>query len=374
MGYSKGVRANGEFFINSAMPVLPTPTYEYIGRFHGTAYNDGTGGYGNEMSPMSAIWDHNLGTPASASITGWAMTRSTTPAGIKFDYGATQNFPVDVKYGVNGFYSNGNLKIYADGLLQVSRDFNKVTTYQDEQHTLTVSNFRTLKFVLSGEIAGLGPHPNFKIYEIYPKDNLEGQTGTIAKKEHCDFDWGKTAEFAGASCADLESKGVSHTGMYLIKKQYHTLPIPKFHYDAKFYGYEIYHVWDKELSTDFSAMSHGGSEPNGITFDYGAKQNFPVTVRYGVNASPEGVLKVYVDGVLKETRPFPMVSDYPTHLHQDTYENFQTIKFELTGKDGVYPAPALKIFEIFPEHNLGGKTGTSIVNTLCTYVAEEATR
>ena len=26
--------------------------------------------------------------------------------------------------------------------------------------------------------------------------------------------------------------------------------------------------------------------------------------------------------VLKETRPFPMVSDCPTHLHQDTYENF----------------------------------------------------
>jgi hypothetical protein len=295
------------------------------------------------------------------------MTRSTVPAGIKFDYHATQKFPVTIKYGVNGFHADGNLKIYADGLLKVSRDFNKVTTYTPTVHEVTISNFRTIKFILSGAVAGLGPHPNFKIYEIYPKDNLEGQTGIIAKREHCDFDWGKTAEFAGESCADLKSKGVAHSGFYQVKQQYHTLPIPNYHYFGRFFGYEIYHVWDKELSTDFSATADSGK--GGIVFNYGAKQNFPVTVRYGVNASPGGKVKVWVDGVLKQDRPFPYVSDYPTHLHEDTYENFQEIKFELEGQNGVYPAPTLKIFEIYPKHNIEGKTGTSIVNKLCTYPA-----
>ena len=40
--YSKGVRKSGDFYLKSAMPTLPIPTYDYIGRFHGTAFSDGS--------------------------------------------------------------------------------------------------------------------------------------------------------------------------------------------------------------------------------------------------------------------------------------------------------------------------------------------
>jgi hypothetical protein len=42
--------------------------------------------------------------------------------------------------------------------------------------------------MLHGEVGGLGPHPNFKIYEIYPKTNLAGATGSVAKKEFCSIE------------------------------------------------------------------------------------------------------------------------------------------------------------------------------------------
>ena len=166
--------------------MLPTPTYSYIGRFHGSAFADGTGGYGNHMRPIYAIWDHDLSTAASASISGWSVTKSTSPAGIQFNYGAKQNFPAVIKYGVNGYHSPGTLKIYVDGLLQVTRDFPLVRSYDDVQkYTLTVNHFQTIKFMLHGDVSGLGPHPNFKIYEIYPAHNLAGASGFTADQKYC---------------------------------------------------------------------------------------------------------------------------------------------------------------------------------------------
>lgn len=168
--------------------MLPIPTYKYIGRFHGSANADGTGGYGNHMRPIYAVWDHDTSTAASASISGWALTQSTIPAGIEFNYGAKQNFDTVIKYGVNGYHSDGNLKIYVDGVLKVDRDFAARTDYVPEVFQFEAKHFQTVKFMLHGEVGGLGPHPNFKIYEIYPKTNLAGATGSVAKKEFCSIE------------------------------------------------------------------------------------------------------------------------------------------------------------------------------------------
>ena len=80
-----------------------------------------------------------------------------------------------------------NLKIYVDGVLNVDRDFAARTDYVPEVFQFEAKHFQTVKFMLHGEVAGLGPHPNFKIYEIYPKTNLAA-TGSVAKKEFCSIE------------------------------------------------------------------------------------------------------------------------------------------------------------------------------------------
>ena len=90
-------------------------------------------------------------------------------------------------------------------------------------------------------------------------------------------------------------------------------------------------------------------------------------MRYGVNTSPGATVRVLVDGKEKVTRNFPTQSDYPFHLHDEEYSNFQTITFELDGKANAWPAPTLKVFEIYPKGNLQGKTGVEVVNKMCDF-------
>merc|ERR1712072_529490 len=97
------------------------------------------------------------------------------------------------------------------------------------------------------------------------------------------------------------------------------LPVPTYQYAGAFFGYEVYHVWDKILASSFHATTTGSS--GSITFDYKALQNFPISVRYGVNQSPNAKVSIYTDDgsgtmVLAPNYPrnFPTVSDYPYHL------------------------------------------------------------
>lgn len=368
---------NGQYWIRQDKPVLPIPSsycgagsgacYEYIGRFHGRARSDGTGGWGNEMAPMSKIWDGDDASAAAASITAWSVTRSTNPAGIRFDFQALQNFPVIIKYGVNGFHSRANLKIYADGVMKVSRDFGPVNSYNDEVHEITVQDFQTLKFMLSGDISGLGPHPNFKIYEIYAKGNLQRNSGKEEVLKTCDFRPGRTPEFAGENCTDLKvTHNVVDSGHYFVKHKNHKLPIPTYNMQT-FYGYEIYHVWDKILASSF----HGTitTSTGYVRFDYGEKQNFPVTVRYGVNTSPDAKITIKIDDVVQPgfPRDFPMNSALPWNTTNLMISDFQTITFVLDGKVTSWPPPKLKVFEIYPTDNLPGHDNTVIRNKFCDF-------
>jgi hypothetical protein len=380
----KGVTKSGEYWITSPLPQLPVPTYDYIGRFFGTALPDGSGGYGNEMNPINDIWDGDLDSFAQASISGWAVTQSTVPAGIEFDYGAEQDFTAVIKYGVNGFYADGNLQIFADGELVQSRDFDSVEHYTPDVFTVEVSNFQKLKFVLEGDISGLGPHPNFNIYEIYPKIstlgdsdntyNINDTTNTYTSLQECNFNWGETEEFAGASCEDLAGKGVTTNGYYYITEDYNgPLQQPAMNYVGNFYGYEPYHIWDQQLSTSFSATAGGGN--GGVVLNYVVENDFPVVVRYGVNAAPGGHVKVYLDNpnpgpddVPAAERDFPTESEFPDHLHEEEYSGFTTISFMLSSSQpGAYPQPTLKIYEIYPKNNLGGNVGSHTFQQLCDF-------
>merc|ERR1712167_461451 len=184
----------GVYHLKELLPFLPEPTYHYIGRFHGSAFNDGTGGYGNEMRPISAIWDHDDSTAASASISGWSVTKSTNPAGIQFNFATKQNYKAKIHYGVNGYHQAGELRIYVDGILAQTRHFDLVTEYTDiDEYTIDIDHFQSIKFMLrpanGADLRGLGPHPNFKIYEIYPSNNIAGTPGQYdADQEHCSQD------------------------------------------------------------------------------------------------------------------------------------------------------------------------------------------
>merc|ERR1711871_1047574 len=294
----------------------------------------------------------------------------TSPAGIQFNYGAKQNFPAVIKYGVNGYHSPGTLKIYVDGLLQVTRDFPLVRSYDDVQkYTLTVNHFQTIKFMLHGDVSGLGPHPNFKIYEIYPAGNLEGRTGEAEPVQQvCKFSRGETSEFAVDSCAD--ARRPKHNGNFYVAEQYNSLPEPIPQYTRHFMGYEVYHVFDKVLSTSFHATSIQPQSPHSVTFDYGQEYGFPVAVRYGVNMAAD--LTIKLDDKAVQQRSYPSNAQSPYHVYNDVYSNFRKIQFELkvantpaTGMPYTYPYPTINIYEIYAQDNLEGRTGSHVALKHC---------
>jgi hypothetical protein len=220
---SAGHTESGDFWVTKSTAPLPKPTWTYSGRFHGSNNEDpviaakcvcdpnGYGGaarcencYGNKMSNIAQVWDHNLETAGSASTYGWHVTKATSPAGITFDYGKAITEEVTIKYGVNCYYCSPfggprNLVISQDGGTKgkyqivdthlpngaVGRGTGPLKGYEQEIHTVTAKDFQTLTFTLQGPRSGTGPNPNFRIYEIYPTANLANTASTSVVQKHC---------------------------------------------------------------------------------------------------------------------------------------------------------------------------------------------